>query len=102
MFVRQALNWLGRAGDADVDAFVDRRSEDRRPVFREAVLTLEERHKVRAVITNLSSRGARVEFSARVDLPFRIVISEPTLNLKCCARIIWQRDGAAGLEFQLD
>ncbi len=102
MFKLLAFNLAREKSDGDktrADAFVDQRAEARRPVFREAVLRLEDYYKVQAVITDLSSRGARVEFSTRIDLPSRIVIIEPTLKLKCWARVVWQRDGAAGLEF---
>lgn len=84
---------------ADESAFLERRFNERRPVFKEAILELEDYWKVRAVIKDLSPRGAFVAFSARVDLPFRLVLVEPTLNLRYWARVVWQNDGAAGLEF---
>lgn len=80
--------------------FVERRREPRQPVFQEAQLTLTDYHKVRAVIVDLSTRGARVRFDARMDLPFRIRLSAPLLNLNCWARVVWQDEGVAGLEFQ--
>jgi hypothetical protein len=82
------------------ESFVERRAEERRPVFQEAVLVLEDYHQVRAVITNVTSRGARVEYSERVDLPFRIRLIAPTLKLKCWARVVWQDNGSAGLQFR--
>jgi hypothetical protein len=85
---------------AEPDSFVERRGEERRPAFQEAILELEDYYRLRAVITNLSSRGARVEYSTRTDLPFRVRLNAPLLKLKCWARVVWQRDGCAGLEFQ--
>lgn len=79
---------------------VERRAEARQPVFREAVLTVEGLYTVRAIITDLSEGGARVEFATRIDLPGRIVIAEPLSGMKRWARVAWQHDGAAGLEFQ--
>lgn len=72
------------------------------PVFQEAALLLEDYHHVRVVITNLSPRGARIAFSARMDLPFRVRLVATTLKLKCWARVVWQNEGAAELEFQPD
>ena len=89
----------GGARVAEAEPFVERRAETRRPVFQEVMLTLEDFQKIRAVITNLSSRGARIEFSARIDLPFRIKLNAQILKLNCWARVVWQADGAAGLEF---
>ncbi len=89
----------GAANERDAKTFVERRAEPRDAVFQEAVLTLEDYHKVRAVIVNLGSRGARIQFSTRTELPFRIRLSAPTLKFNCWARVVWQADEAAGLEF---
>lgn len=77
----------------------EQRAGVRHPVFREAQLVLEDYYKVRAVITDLSETGAQVRYSTRIDLPTRLRIAEPTLKLNCWARVVWQRDGSAGLEF---
>ena len=91
-------------GDAPEDVpasepFVERRAEERQATFQEVLLTLEDFHKIRAIIVNLSSRGARIHFSTRTELPFRIRLSAPVLKLNCWARVVWQQDEAAGLEF---
>ncbi|MDZ4777765.1 MAG: hypothetical protein SGJ23_13375 [Alphaproteobacteria bacterium] len=79
---------------------VERRMEERESVFREAVLTIEGYYAIRAIITDISPGGARIEFATRIDLPSRIVIVEPLSGLKRWARVAWQHDGAAGLVFQ--
>ena len=84
------------------EAFVDRRAQPREAVFQEVVVTLEDYHRIRAVIVNLNSQGARIQFSDRTELPFRIRLSAPTLKLNCWARVVWQVDEAAGLEFLPD
>ena len=89
----------GAVGKTEPDPFVERRAEERKPVFQEAILTLEDFHKIRAIIVNVSSRGARVHFSNRTELPFRVRLNAPTLKLNCWARVAWQHDEAAGLEF---
>ena len=101
---KKALLKLVR-GDAPVAPFepltpVERRAETREAVFREAVLTIEGYYNVRAIITDISTGGARIEFASRIDLPSRIVITEPLSGLKRWARVAWQNDGAAGLAFQ--
>lgn len=102
--LKQAFLKLVR-GDAPEPPFepltpVDRRVDLREPVFREAELTLEGYYSIRAIITDLSQSGARIEFATRIDLPARIVIVEPRSGLKCWARVAWQHEGAAGVEFQ--
>jgi hypothetical protein len=89
-----------KSNPPEPESFVERRAEERHPTFQEAILALEDYYQLRAVITNLSSRGARVEYSIRLDLPFRVRLNAPLLKLKCWARVVWQKDGCAGLEFQ--
>lgn len=81
------------------EPFAERRAEERHATFQEVLLTLEDFHKIRAIIVNLSARGARIHFSTRTELPFRIRLSAPVLKLNCWARVVWQQDEAAGLEF---
>jgi hypothetical protein len=104
--VMSILRLFGRTGGAaanepEAEPFVERRGEPREAVFQEVVLTLEDYHKIRAVIVNLSARGARIQFSTRTELPFRVRLSAPTLKLSCWARVVWQHDDAAGLQFLL-
>ncbi|MES1156605.1 MAG: PilZ domain-containing protein [Alphaproteobacteria bacterium] len=77
----------------------EERVEERRAVFRQAQLTLEDWFKISAVIIELSESGARIRYANRVDLPSRLRICEPTLKLNRWARVVWQRDCLAGLEF---
>jgi len=75
------------------------RTEERYAVFREAQLTLEDWFKISAVIIELSASGARIRYAVGVDLPSRLRISEASLKLNSWARVAWQREGLAGLEF---
>lgn len=101
MSLRRLFGLLAAEPSREPEAtpFVERRAEPREAVFQEVVVTLEDYHKLRAVIVNLNSRGARIQFSNRTELPFRIRLSAPTLKLNCWARVVWQADEAAGLEF---
>lgn len=69
-----------------------------RAVFQEAVLLLEEFHQLRIVITNINTRGIRIAYAARLDLPFRVRLMAPTLKRNCWARVVSQHDGVAELE----
>ena len=99
MSLLKALGLLGRR-EPEPEVVTERRSEERRPMFQEADLVLGDFERMRVVVTNLSSRGVRVEFSSRADLPFRVQLIAPSLKLNCWARVVWQDAGAAGLELQ--
>jgi hypothetical protein len=71
----------------------------RQPVFRNGVLTFEDGERFSVVIKDLSDGGARIEFFVNRPLPETVLLSEPMLKLRRNARVIWQRDGAAGLAF---
>lgn len=88
-----------KPAEADAAPFVERRAIRRLPVFHDATLTIEGYFRIRAAITDLSPRGACVAFAVRVDLPSRIVIAAPALAMERWARVAWQSDGVAGLEF---
>ena len=99
------LKGLGLTGPAHTSApetgvVEERRAEERRLVFHEAVLVLSDFDRMRAIIKNVSARGVGIQYSDRRDLPFRVRLISPTLNLNCWARVVWQDDGSAGLELQ--
>jgi hypothetical protein len=71
----------------------------RRPVFRNATVELASGARLAVVAKNLSETGARIEFFAHAELPDRVMFMEPTANLRRQARVVWQKDGAAGIEF---
>lgn len=102
MSLLRALGLIGSRAvqSAPEDVALERRAEERRPVFQEADLLLSDFERMRVVITNLSARGAGIRYASRVELPFRLKLIAPGLKLNCWARVVWQDDGAAGLEFQ--
>ena len=100
---------LGRRAETIVESAaepesvaVEHPAEEGRAVFQEAALIVEDYHHERVVITNVSERRARIAYAARIDLPFRVRLVAPTLKLKCWTRVVWQNEGVAELEFQLD
>lgn len=77
----------------------DKPRNARDPVFRSATLLIDDTGRLSVVIKNLSPTGARVEYFTKVELPPVVVLVESTLKLRQRARVVWQRDGVAGLEF---
>lgn len=104
MPLRRLLNLFGNAAVAEGDAepALEERREERVAVFQECLVTLHDFHKIRAVIVELGASGARIHYSERTDLPFRVRINAPQLKLNCWARVVWQHNEAAGLEFLPD
>lgn len=73
--------------------------DPREPLFRNATVLIDETHRLAVVLKNLSNSGARIEYFTKVELPPVVVLVESTMKLRRRARVIWQRDGVAGLEF---
>jgi hypothetical protein len=71
----------------------------RKPTFKAATLAFITGERVDVVVKNVSDTGARVEFLRDIQLPDRVLVSEPTMRLKTWAYVIWQTRGAAGLQF---
>lgn len=71
----------------------------RDPVFRNATLQLDDTERLAVVIKNMSPTGARVEYFTKRELPPVVTLLESTMKLRQRARVVWQRDGVAGLEF---
>jgi hypothetical protein len=68
-------------------------------VFKNGSVILPDGARMVVVIKDLSDAGARVEFFARTTLPEEVLLVEPMLKLRRRARVAWQSDGAAGLQF---
>jgi hypothetical protein len=73
--------------------------DPRQSLFRNGVLTFDDGERMSVVIKDLSDSGARVEFFVNRPLPELMTLSEPMLKLRRRVRVVWQRDGAAGLAF---
>jgi hypothetical protein len=74
----------------------------RAAVFRHGALLLAGDEKLIVAVKDISATGARVEYFARRELPELVILVEPTLRIKSRARVVWQRDGVAGLQFVRD
>lgn len=70
----------------------------RQPVYSIATLTTASA-KIPAVVRNVNTRGARVEFTANIPLRGDVSIACPVLGLNTRVRVAWQKGGSAGLIF---
>lgn len=71
----------------------------RRPFFRHGTLLFEDGQRLDVAVKDLSVGGARIEYYLRTELPENVLLCEPTLRLRCRAKVVWQIEGAAGLSF---
>lgn len=71
----------------------------RRPFFRHGALMFEDGQRLDVAVKDLSVGGARIEYYLRTELPENVLLCEPTLRLRCRAKVVWQIEGAAGLCF---
>lgn len=71
---------------------------ERTPVFRDAVMFLNCSSR-RVTLKNFSTTGAKIETHIWTELPKFVLLTEPTLDIWCKARVVWQNHGEAGLEF---
>jgi hypothetical protein len=70
----------------------------RQPVFRNATIVFVNGERMAVVIKDLSATGARIEFVARADLPSEVILID-AMGRRRQVRVVWQREGAAGVEF---
>jgi len=78
------------------------RKQDRAPrqsLFRTATLITSGGGRQNVALKDVSETGARVEFHTRGTLPEIVIIIEPMLKIHKRARVVWQEEGVAGLEF---
>jgi hypothetical protein len=71
-------------------------------VFREATVQFESGERMRVALKNVSATGARIEHPMRNDLPETFFLAEPTTKLRTWVRVMWQREGVAGVRFVED
>lgn len=71
----------------------------RQPMYRQGALLFESGQRMTVAIKDLSDTGARIEFLVRQALPPEVTLVEPTLRLRKRARVAWQTENIAGLEF---
>jgi hypothetical protein len=65
---------------------------------KRAVARTADGEEVAVVIRNISSTGLRVEYSGSRALGDRVLIVEPSLPLRAWAQVVWQGEGAGGLQ----
>ena len=78
----------------------DRRSEKRRPVLKSARLYF--RHQLSGIdiiIRDLSEHGCRMQLRYPIPLPRTFIVEFPEIRLQRPARLAWQKDDFAGVQF---
>jgi hypothetical protein len=72
---------------------------ERTATFKQGTITTRGGERIPVVVKNVSSTGARIEFFRDVQLGDHVLLSEPTLQIRTWAEVVWQGRGAAGLNF---
>jgi hypothetical protein len=78
---------------------ISAKREERTPAFRPGKLTFIGGERMDVMVTNLSSRGARVEFVRGTRIPDCVELTEAMTGTRKWAYVSWQTYGMAGLEF---
>lgn len=71
----------------------------RAPSFKPGTLTFVGGERLSVMVTNISDRGARVEYVRGTRIPECVQLIEPMTGTKKWAYVSWQTWGMAGLEF---
>jgi hypothetical protein len=100
---RSVLLGAGRvrrtAAESNPDEPMDR-SEPRQPRSEEAVIACDGEAFTRpCTLTNLSSRGARLEVPGTHQLPEQFMLLIPNERRLARARLVWRRPGICGVKF---
>jgi hypothetical protein len=72
---------------------------ERTATFKQGTITTRGGERVPVVVKNISSTGVRIEYFRDVQLGDHVLITEPTLQIRTWAEVMWQGRGAAGLKF---
>ncbi len=79
---------------------VESRRSVRKPQFREATITIDRNgERFSVAVKDLSEFGVRIESFRKLDLPDLVDFYEPLSGIRARARVVWQEDFRAALEF---
>lgn len=91
------------SGSAPVSEYMALRKKQERlhraAVFRNATIIFDSGERMIVAVKDISISGARLEFFSHAPLPETFIVSELMMKLKRRARVVWQREGAAGIAF---
>ena len=78
----------------------DRRSERRHKVSKRALLYFHDQPSgVDIILRDLSAHGCRLQLRYAIPLPRTFLVAFPEIELKRPARLVWQKDDMAGVQF---
>ena len=72
---------------------------ERLPQYKQGVLLIDGHERMGVIIKDINTKGARVDFFIRRELPEFVVLQETTMRLNHRARVMWQDGSSAGLMF---
>lgn len=79
---------------------MEERSEPRSTVFEEGQIACEGDAAPRiCVVTDRSTRGARLKLAGVADLPEEFSLLVPRAHIRTRARIVWRRSASCGVVF---
>lgn len=76
-----------------------RRSESRELTYRVAHAFINDRASLKCIIKNISRSGAHIVLDEAEHLPPEIVLAIDQTGQRFDARVIWRREGEAGVNF---
>lgn len=102
--VEAAISFAGqRVGpnvdDTDMAGFAERRALARRPTWRLCTVEAGEMYKVRGIILDHSSTGARFRTHGQGLLPEYVTLIAPELGIRRKCKVVWRDRGDTGLVF---
>ena len=78
----------------------ERRAVRRHPVLKRAQLYFRDQLSgIDILIRDLSEHGCRMQLRYAIPLPRTFIIAFPEIRLKRPARLVWQREDIAGVQF---
>lgn len=79
---------------------VETRRTERKPQFREAIITLgRSGERFSVAVKDISDGGVKIESFRKLALPPQVEFYEPLSGRRSRARVVWQEDFRAALEF---
>lgn len=77
----------------------NKRSEERRTVYRFARLVLPDRSVVKCIMKDVSTGGAKIVIEGNIAMPSRVLLKVDQTGQTKRARVAWQNETEVGLQF---
>ena len=77
----------------------DRRWHRRQRSAHGARVVLDDHSRLTCTAEDLSASGAQIAFTTAVELPAKLVLEVPSMDLRVDARVVWSRGERHGIRF---